>query len=275
MGGAGPLLLPFPSPHGVPNLIARGQKAGKKVDRLPFLRFWRYKYLLSIDGRALGPAPRRLRPCPRPCMPAHALPAGARRHGGGLPPPRAARGRLARLQAGAAPPAPPPPRRAPPPAARLAVARRQRRRGAQDSKWFEHFYHLLQPWEHFVPVKEDLSDALDRLRWAKANDARAREIAQAVRALPRLAAPCRARGGGLTRGARAAAQGRALMREHMSPEQLYCYYFQASARACARAPAAWRPPHLRAPCPRAVMRGRGDRCWSGTRRRRTSGRRCP
>ena len=72
------------------------------------------------------------------------------------------------------------------------MARRQRRRGAQDSKWYEHFYHLLQPWEHFVPVKEDLSDALDRLRWAKANDTRAREIAQAVRASPRRAAPRRA-----------------------------------------------------------------------------------
>lgn len=37
---------------------------------------------------------------------------------------------------------------------------------------------MLQPFVHFVPVKQDLSDLLDKIRWCKANDAKCKKIAQ-------------------------------------------------------------------------------------------------
>jgi hypothetical protein len=45
------------------------------------------------------------------------------------------------------------------------------------------FYHsALEPWVHYVPLKKDLSDLLETLRWLKANDDRARQIGDAGRA---------------------------------------------------------------------------------------------
>lgn len=40
----------------------------------------------------------------------------------------------------------------------------------QDSKWYEHFYAELQPWVHYIPVKEDLSDVMEQLHWARNHD---------------------------------------------------------------------------------------------------------
>lgn len=46
----------------------------------------------------------------------------------------------------------------------------------QDSDYYEWFYHELQPWVHYVPVKRDLSDLIEKINWAKANDQKAFEI---------------------------------------------------------------------------------------------------
>lgn len=35
----------------------------------------------------------------------------------------------------------------------------------------------LQPWKHFVPVKEDFSDLVEKLEWARANDDACRAMA--------------------------------------------------------------------------------------------------
>lgn len=38
---------------------------------------------------------------------------------------------------------------------------------------------LLQPWVHFIPLKDDLSDVEDMIKWVSKNDKKAHEIAQA------------------------------------------------------------------------------------------------
>ena len=69
----------------------------------------------------------------------------------------------------------------------------------QDSAYYEHFYHQLEPWVHYVPVERDIGDLVERLEWARGNDKKAREMA------------------------RNAAQ---FVEDHLLPEQLYCYIFQ-------------------------------------------------
>ncbi|XP_058040694.1 protein O-glucosyltransferase 2 isoform X2 [Ahaetulla prasina] len=49
----------------------------------------------------------------------------------------------------------------------------------QDSIYYEHFYNELQPWKHFVPFKNDLSDLMEKLQWAKDHDEEAKKIAKA------------------------------------------------------------------------------------------------
>ncbi|KPA20209.1 hypothetical protein shim_37070 [Shimia sp. SK013] len=48
------------------------------------------------------------------------------------------------------------------------------------SQWY---YDRLKAWEHYVPVKSDLSDLFEKYDWVRENDAQAREIAQEGRAL--------------------------------------------------------------------------------------------
>jgi Glycosyl transferase family 90 len=38
---------------------------------------------------------------------------------------------------------------------------------------------LLQPWVHYIPIKEDVSDVAEKMQWVIDNDAKAREIARA------------------------------------------------------------------------------------------------
>lgn len=40
----------------------------------------------------------------------------------------------------------------------------------QDSIYYEHFYSQLQPWVHYIPVKADLTDLLEKIQWAKDHD---------------------------------------------------------------------------------------------------------
>lgn len=70
----------------------------------------------------------------------------------------------------------------------------------QDSHYYEHFYIHLEAGTHYIPVKRDLSDLLDKIQWAKENDAEARRVARA---------------------------GQAVARELLQPSRLYCYYYSA------------------------------------------------
>ena len=45
------------------------------------------------------------------------------------------------------------------------------------------YYDRLQPWEHFVPVKADLSDLFEQYDWVRSNPSRARQIAAAGQAV--------------------------------------------------------------------------------------------
>jgi hypothetical protein len=40
------------------------------------------------------------------------------------------------------------------------------------------FYRFLKPWEHYIPVKKDLSDLLELLEWARSNDDECKKIHQ-------------------------------------------------------------------------------------------------
>ena len=47
-----------------------------------------------------------------------------------------------------------------------------------DSKYSLWFSHLLKPYEHFIPVKGDLSDIYEKITWCKANDSECKRIAE-------------------------------------------------------------------------------------------------
>lgn len=68
----------------------------------------------------------------------------------------------------------------------------------QDSKYYEFFYSHLKAGTHYIPVKRNLSDLLDKIKWAKENDARAQKMAAA---------------------------GQTFARELLQPSRLYCYYY--------------------------------------------------
>lgn len=61
------------------------------------------------------------------------------------------------------------------------------RRGAtvfkQASPYAEHWYARLRPWEHFVPVAENLADLPARVRWASDHPEEAAAIGARGRAL--------------------------------------------------------------------------------------------
>uniref|UniRef100_A0A6J0UDJ2 Protein O-glucosyltransferase 3 n=1 Tax=Pogona vitticeps TaxID=103695 RepID=A0A6J0UDJ2_9SAUR len=69
----------------------------------------------------------------------------------------------------------------------------------QDSPYYEHFYMDLLPWHHYVPVKRNLEDLLEKIKWAKENDDFVRKIAK---------------------------DGQAAARELLQPHRFYCYYFK-------------------------------------------------
>ncbi|XP_064827723.1 protein O-glucosyltransferase 3-like [Oncorhynchus masou masou] len=68
----------------------------------------------------------------------------------------------------------------------------------QISPYYEHFYTHLKPGTHYIHVKRSLSDLIQKIEWAKENDAEAQAIAKA---------------------------GQAIVRELVQPNRLYCYYF--------------------------------------------------
>ncbi|XP_020790509.2 protein O-glucosyltransferase 3 [Boleophthalmus pectinirostris] len=70
----------------------------------------------------------------------------------------------------------------------------------QDSHYYEHFYIHLKPGTHYISVKRDLSDLMDKIQWAKDNDEEAQKVART---------------------------GQEAARELLKPSRLYCYYYNA------------------------------------------------
>ncbi|KAM6937947.1 protein O-glucosyltransferase 3 [Xenentodon cancila] len=77
----------------------------------------------------------------------------------------------------------------------------------QDSQYYEHFYSQLKAGTHYVSVKRNLSNLLEKIKWARENDAEAQDIAKA---------------------------GQAAARELLQPSRLYCYYFRVLHEYSAR-----------------------------------------
>uniref|UniRef100_A0A8C6UZK6 Protein O-glucosyltransferase 2 n=1 Tax=Neogobius melanostomus TaxID=47308 RepID=A0A8C6UZK6_9GOBI len=69
----------------------------------------------------------------------------------------------------------------------------------QDSGYYEHFYSQLQPWEHYIPIRADLGDLLEKIQWAKDHDEEARRISQ---------------------------KGQQFARNHLMGDMVFCYYYK-------------------------------------------------
>ncbi|XP_075054999.1 protein O-glucosyltransferase 3 [Mixophyes fleayi] len=69
----------------------------------------------------------------------------------------------------------------------------------QDSPYYEHFYSLLKPGKHYIPIKRNLGDLIEKIKWAKENDEQVRKIAK---------------------------EGQSLARELLQPHRLFCYYYK-------------------------------------------------
>jgi len=46
----------------------------------------------------------------------------------------------------------------------------------QNSHYYEHFYRQLKPNVHYIPIDSNLSNVVDKIKWAKENDAEARKV---------------------------------------------------------------------------------------------------
>lgn len=67
----------------------------------------------------------------------------------------------------------------------------------QKSKYYEFFYNDLIPETHYVLVKRDLSDLVDKIKWAKTNDRIALNISKTARQFTR---------------------------DNLLPQHVFCYY---------------------------------------------------
>ncbi|KAL0985529.1 hypothetical protein UPYG_G00158110 [Umbra pygmaea] len=69
----------------------------------------------------------------------------------------------------------------------------------QDSAYYEHFYNELRPWEHYIPVRADLADLLEKIQWSRQHDEEARKIALA---------------------------GQQFARNHLMGDSIFCYSYK-------------------------------------------------
>ncbi len=52
-----------------------------------------------------------------------------------------------------------------------------------ESPWRQWYYSSLKPWVNYVPIKNDLSDLIDKIKWCRENDDQARVIGENGRKL--------------------------------------------------------------------------------------------
>lgn len=68
----------------------------------------------------------------------------------------------------------------------------------QDSPYYEHYYHELKPFVHYVPFHRDPKlDLFEKVKWLKANDREAQKIMR---------------------------NARNFVRDHLMPTNIFCYY---------------------------------------------------
>ncbi|XP_038070247.1 protein O-glucosyltransferase 2-like [Patiria miniata] len=68
-----------------------------------------------------------------------------------------------------------------------------------ESVFYEHFYKQLEPWVHYIPFKKDLSDIVDKIKWAQTHDEEAQRIAH---------------------------NAQQFARENLMSNDIFCYYLQ-------------------------------------------------
>jgi protein glucosyltransferase len=64
-------------------------------------------------------------------------------------------------------------------------------------EWLEFFYDAMKPWVHYIPVRQDLTDAKELIQFAVENDDIAREIAK---------------------------RGKEFIVSHLRMDDIYCYW---------------------------------------------------
>ena len=47
-----------------------------------------------------------------------------------------------------------------------------------DSEYYIWYMKYLEPWVHYIPIKKDMSDLIDKIKWAKTHDEECRKIAE-------------------------------------------------------------------------------------------------
>ncbi|KAH9507750.1 Protein O-glucosyltransferase 2 [Bulinus truncatus] len=67
----------------------------------------------------------------------------------------------------------------------------------QDSEYYEHFYRELEPYVHYIPIKHDLSDVIEKIKWAREHDGEVHQIAK---------------------------NGQQYARENLTPANILCYH---------------------------------------------------
>jgi hypothetical protein len=48
----------------------------------------------------------------------------------------------------------------------------------QESLWYQWYYRLLRPYEHYIPYEAEGADLIDKIQWAIDHDDEARQIAR-------------------------------------------------------------------------------------------------
>ncbi|XP_018318880.1 KDEL motif-containing protein 1 isoform X2 [Agrilus planipennis] len=69
----------------------------------------------------------------------------------------------------------------------------------QDSKYYEFFYNNLKSNMHYIPIKQDLSDLIEKIKWAVENDEEAKTIGM---------------------------HGRDFANDNLLPKNIFCYHVQ-------------------------------------------------
>jgi len=65
---------------------------------------------------------------------------------------------------------------------RAASARLLRAEAAVAARFRQWYYDRLMPWRHFVPVRADMSDLVEKIAWCRGHDGECAAIAAAGRA---------------------------------------------------------------------------------------------
>ncbi|CAG5131230.1 unnamed protein product [Candidula unifasciata] len=70
----------------------------------------------------------------------------------------------------------------------------------QESDYYEHFYSELEPNVHYIPIRRDLSDLLEKIQWAREHDDEVRKVAE---------------------------NGQVFARKNLTPADILCYHVRA------------------------------------------------